>query len=114
MYKRIRDLREDSDKTQTEIADYLRTTAQYYGRYEKGECELPLSRAISLADFYGVSVDYLAGRTDEKAVGNAANLTPDENALLKNYRSLTEKNKGKTELFIEQLLVSQRNDGTKK
>ena len=44
-YQRIRDLREDADKTQTEIAAYLGTTAQYYGKYEKGERELPFSRA---------------------------------------------------------------------
>ena len=37
LYQRIRDLREDADKTQTEIAEYLGTTAQYYGKYEKGE-----------------------------------------------------------------------------
>lgn len=63
-YQRIRDLREDADKTQTEIAAYLGTTAQYYGKYEKGERELPFSRAVLLANFYDVSLDYLAGRTN--------------------------------------------------
>ena len=63
-YKRIRDLREDSDKTQTDIAEVLETTAQYYGKYEKGERELPFNRAIQLADYYGISLDYLAGRSD--------------------------------------------------
>ena len=58
-YQRIRDLREDADKTQTEIAAYLGTTAQYYGKYEKGERELPFSRAVLLANFYDVSLDYL-------------------------------------------------------
>lgn len=66
--QRIRDLREDADKTQTEVARYLGTTAQYYGQYEKGEREMPISRAIMLADFYHVSLDYLVGRTDMKSV----------------------------------------------
>ena len=51
LYQRIKDLREDEDKTQSELADYLGTTAQYYGKYEKGERELPFSRAIELADY---------------------------------------------------------------
>ena len=66
--QRIRDLREDADKKQTEVARYLGTTAQYYGQYEKGEREMPISRAIMLADYYHVSLDYLVGRTDIKSV----------------------------------------------
>ena len=66
LYKRIRDLREDSDKTQTEVAEFLGTTAQYYGKYEKGERELPFIRAIQLADYYGVSLDYPAERKNSK------------------------------------------------
>ena len=66
--QRIRDLREDADKTQTEVARYLGTTAQYYGQYEKGEREMPITRAIMLADYYHVSLDYLVGRTDIKSV----------------------------------------------
>lgn len=66
--QRIRDLREDADKTQTEVARYLGTTAQYYGQYEKGEREMPISRAIMLADYYHVSLDYLVGRTDIKSI----------------------------------------------
>lgn len=107
MYKRIRDLREDNDRTQAQIAEYLGTTAQYYGKYEKGESEIPLSRAVMIADYYGVSLDYLAGRTDESSPGAAADLSDDELALLKIYRSLTERNKGKIDFFAQQLLSSQ-------
>lgn len=71
--QRIRDLREDADKTQTEVARYLGTTAQYYGQYEKGEREMPISRAIMLADYYHVSLDYLVGRTDIKSVETERN-----------------------------------------
>ena len=103
LYQRIKDLREDADKTQTELAEYLSTTAQYYGKYEKGEREIPFSRAIQLADYYGISLDYLAGRTDIRQVGGEHGISADERHLLQQYRSLSERNKGKAELFIEQL-----------
>ena len=62
VYRRIRDLREDNDKTQKEIAEYLNMQTTVYQRYERGERELPLWAAIKLADYYKVSLDYLAGR----------------------------------------------------
>ena len=107
LYKRIKDLREDSDKTQTDIANYLGTTAQYYGKYEKGERELPFSRAIELADYYGVSLDYLAGRSMVRSMSEDINLKDDERKLLEQFLSLNERNKGKAELFIKQLLAAQ-------
>lgn len=62
--KILRDLREDRDLTQAQIAKVLNTTYQYYSTYESGKRELPFSRAIILAEFYNVSLDYLAGITD--------------------------------------------------
>ena len=56
-----RDLREDSDKTQAEIAKYLGTTQQVYSRYEKGENEIPVRHIISLCKYYNVSADYILG-----------------------------------------------------
>lgn len=64
--KRIRDLREDCDKTQQEIADILGTSQTMYARYERGANELPIRHLLKLCDFYGVSADYILGRTDEK------------------------------------------------
>lgn len=61
-YKRIRDLREDSDKTQKKIAEILNMQLTVYRRYETGEREIPLWAAIKLADYYGVTLDYLVGR----------------------------------------------------
>ena len=58
---RLKDLREDRDLTQAEVAKVLHTTYQYYSTYESGKRELPFSRAIELAKFYNVSLDYLAG-----------------------------------------------------
>ena len=62
VYRRIRDLREDKDKTQKEIATYLNMQLTVYQRYECGEREIPLWAAIRLADYYNVSLDYLVGR----------------------------------------------------
>ena len=66
MRLRIRDLREDRDLKQKEIADYLMCDQSLYSKYERGERPLPLEYADKLADFYGVSVDYLLGRTNNK------------------------------------------------
>ena len=63
--RRLRDLREDHDKTQQQIADILGTSQTMYARYERGANELPLRHLLVLADYYGVSVDYLLGRSDE-------------------------------------------------
>ena len=57
----IRDLREDNDKTQKEVAEYLGTTQQVYSRYEKGENERPVRHIIALCRFYNVSADYILG-----------------------------------------------------
>lgn len=62
VYRRIRDLREDRDKTQRDIAEMLNMQLTVYRRYETGEREIPLWAAIKLADYYNVSLDYLVGR----------------------------------------------------
>lgn len=67
MILRIRDLREDRDLKQREIAELLLCDQSLYSKYERGERELPLHLAIQLAEFYDVSVDYLVGLTDEPA-----------------------------------------------
>ena len=64
--KRIRDLREDHDKTQQEIADILGTSQTMYARYERGANELPLHHLITLCKYYGVSADYILGLKDTK------------------------------------------------
>ena len=60
-YEIIRDLREDNDYTQKEIADVLKTTQQVYSRYEKGANEMPIRHLVELCKFYGVSADYILG-----------------------------------------------------
>ena len=66
MYKRIRDLREDMDLNQTQVARMLNMSQTGYSKYETGENDIPTAVLIRLASFYGVSVDYLLGQTDER------------------------------------------------
>ena len=63
--KRIRDLREDHDKTQQEIAEILGTSQTMYARYERGANELPIHHLIKLCKYYKVSSDYILGLDDE-------------------------------------------------
>ena len=63
--KRIRDLREDHDKTQQNIADVLGTSQTMYARYERGATELPVRHLIALCKYYSVSADYILGLDDQ-------------------------------------------------
>ena len=59
----IRELREDADLSQADMAKVLITTQQMYSRYENGTCEMPIRHLITLCEFYNVSADYILGRT---------------------------------------------------
>ena len=87
-YNRIKDLREDSDKTQQEIADYLGTSSQHYGKYELGRAEIPFDRAIMLAKYYDVSLDYIAGLTNSKK-GLAAKIPENQQDIIKLTQELS-------------------------
>ena len=65
-YKRIRDLREDNDMTQKQVADYLNMKQPQYNRYERGYRDIPSDVLIALADLYNTSTDYILERTDKK------------------------------------------------
>ena len=67
MYRRIKDLREDHDLYQKDLAQYLQCTQVCYSNYETGKRDIPTEVLLRLADFYGTSVDYLLGSTDEPA-----------------------------------------------
>ena len=64
--QRIRDLREDADKTQTQIAEYLGTSQTMYARYERGANEMPIRYLVTLCKYYQVSADYILGFTNRK------------------------------------------------
>lgn len=65
-YSRIKDLREDTDLNQTQFAKILGMSQTGYSKYETGENDIPTCILMEMADYYGTSVDYILGRTDEK------------------------------------------------
>ena len=66
VYRRIRELREDNDMTQREVAAYLNMPQPQYFRYEQGYRDIPTDILIALADLYHTSTDYILGRTDKR------------------------------------------------
>ena len=65
VYQRIRDMREDRDLTQKQLAEVLSCSQQVYSNYELGQREIPLELLIRLARFYNTSIDYLLGESDD-------------------------------------------------
>ena len=63
-YQRLRDLREDKDMTQTQMAEILHCSQRIYSNYERGDIDIPTTTLCKIADFHMVSVDYLLGRTN--------------------------------------------------
>ncbi len=92
-YKRLRDLREDRDLTQKDIAEELYMQTTQYRRYETGERSLSLETAVALAEFYNVSLDYLAELTDYNGKIETSELSVDEKQLLTYFRKLNSTDK---------------------
>lgn len=63
---RLKEIREDRDYKQKDIANYLKVTQAQYSRYELGVNTIPIENLSKLADFYNLSIDYIVGRTDER------------------------------------------------
>ena len=66
LIKRVRELREDRDLKQRELAEYLDVKQTTYSKYELGKIDIPIEALIKLADYYGVTLDYLVGRDKPK------------------------------------------------
>ena len=110
----LRELREDRDLKQSDVAALLGTSQQYYSKYETGKYEMPVHYVVALADFYGVSVDYLLGRTacrirlEEYQKPIVAGYTADE--LLADVLTLDTKGRQSVRDYIElQKKASQKN-----
>lgn len=67
-FRRIRDLREDNDKYQKDVAQLIGISQQYYSEYEKGNRTIPINHLITLAKYYHTSIDYIVGLSDERYV----------------------------------------------
>lgn len=72
-FKRIKDLREDNDKYQKDIAKLLGISQQYYSEYENGKRTIPIQHLITLAKFYGTSIDYIVGLSDYRGKNQKVN-----------------------------------------
>lgn len=70
LYRRIRDLREDKDLTQAQMGAILSCSQRVYSNYERGDIDIPTATLIKIADFHGVSVDYLLERTNNPNIQN--------------------------------------------
>lgn len=101
MYQRIRDLREDEQLTQKEIAAKVYDTQQHYQLYESGKREPPFSFIIQLSKIYGVSIDYIAGITNSK--GGTHKNSREESEILSKYNSLSDKRKGRVLQLLDML-----------
>lgn len=69
-FKRLKDLREDNDKLQKDIANLLGISQQYYSEYENGNRTIPITHLITLSKYYNASIDYIVGLTDIKDIFN--------------------------------------------
>ena len=113
LYQRLRDCREDSDITQAKIAKKLSMGTTQYRRYELAESPISLELAEILAEFYNVSLDYLAGRTNDKKGFNKSDLPNSEVELLKKYRSLSKERQIRVLERIDMLAEDQEEENAK-
>lgn len=93
-YQRLKDIREDEDLKQTDIADLLNITRQQYQLYESGKREIPFHSVIEIANKLKISIDYIAGRTNDKKGLSKSNMSVEETDIIKKFRSLSERRKG--------------------
>ena len=108
VYQRLRDLREDADLTQKQVADKLYMHLTQYRRYESGESELPMNIAINISHLYNVSLDYIAGISNNKLGLTDSSLTTNETILINGFRSLKELEQGR---LLERLDVILKSTG---
>lgn len=108
IYQRLRDMREDADLTQRQFAEIIGISMNHYGKYERGETDIPLDKAITIAKYYNVSLDYLAGLTNVKTV-----LSPSRSCttyIINLFEHLSTQNKERIEERMLEMLERQRNE----
>lgn len=103
-YQRLKDLKEDADLTQKQVADLIGVSTNHYGRYERGDTDIPLEKAIILSEYYKVSLDYLAGKTNiKKPVSSKSQLTK----MAEIFKNLTPENRSRIEERMLEMLDRQ-------
>lgn len=103
-YEIMRDLREDKDLKQKDVAKIIKSSQQYYSKYEKGKYQLPLRHLVALAKFYKVSADYLLGFTDIQTPIDERKLTAEETAHMLKYKKLSTTKKLQADAYVDALL----------
>lgn len=109
-FQRIRDLKEDCDLTQKQISKIIGVSENQYGRYERGENPITLEKALLLANYYNVSLDYIAGRSKNKKGLTKSELPDDVSQLVENFMFLSDRRKGQIDLLMKQLVEEQENE----
>lgn len=104
IYQRIRDLREDNDEKQTDIANLIGVSEATYRRYEQGKTNIFLEDAEKLSDHYDISLDYLAGRTNDKGGLHCNYLDPEQKKLLNAWEQLSSRQKSIVMASIEEYI----------
>lgn len=113
LYQRIRDCREDCDITQAKIAEKLSMGTTQYRRYELAESPISFELAEILANIYNVSLDYLAGRTNDKKGFNKSDLPKEEVEMIKKIRSLSIERKSRLLERLDMLSEEQEQENAK-
>ncbi|MBQ8781196.1 MAG: helix-turn-helix transcriptional regulator [Oscillospiraceae bacterium] len=103
-YQRLRDIREDNDLKQEDIAQMLKMTRQQYQLYESGKREIPFHSAIELSDYFDISLDYIAGRTNNQKRLTKVALTDFENEVITKLRRLDDISKGRVMGTIDTII----------
>ena len=109
-YPRLRDLREDKDLTQECIAKLIDISVRQYGLYERGKADIPFEKAVILAKFYNVSLDYVAGLTNDKLGLTRSALSNAETKLIKQFNALSENGKAR---ILERIDVIEEQENRK-
>ena len=102
-YQRLKDLKEDADLTQAEISEIIEVSVNHYGKYERGDTDIPFSKAIKLADHYKVSLDYIAGRTNDKTFCKGIS----SSRFTEKFNRLNHENKARIDERMSQMLETQ-------
>lgn len=104
----IRDLREDNDLKQSDLAKVLSVSQQYYSKYETGQYELPVRHIITLAKFYNISADYLLGLTDYSSTTAISDVNTPTKKLINDILELNDKSKNAVKDYVELLKLREK------
>lgn len=106
---KLKELRSEKNISQIDVANELNISQKAYSFYERGEREPNLKMLIELSNFFNVTIDYLLGQENEKLYA----VSDEEYKIIKKYKKLTEKNKGKIEERIDTLIENQQDEEIK-